>query len=311
MRGKRDQKSVQLPIPTASTRGSLLLAILLVGFFSIGSVAAMPLAVPSPATETGARTWIGPSGDPLPFTTNAEIENFLRTAKVVQMEEIPVGVTHPRKVWLEKEGIQAKACFRDVDIFQRKAVLPRKGVRKNWRDCCMFECAAYELAKLLGLNNIPPVVMREIKGTPGTLQIWVENATMETDRARQSIYPPNAWRHKMQWQVMRVFDALIYNDDRNAGNILYDSDWNVWMIDHTRAFSRISDLPKSNQIRHCERALWEKLRNLDEEEVDQRIGEYVESGELKALFKRQEKLVAYIEEQIAQRGEKQVLFSFY
>jgi hypothetical protein len=227
------------------------------------------------------------------------------------MEEIPVGVTDPRKVWLKKDGIEAKACFRDVDISQRKAVLPNKGIRKNWRDCCLFEYAAYQLARLLGLNNIPPVVMRKIKGKDGTLQLWVENAKMETDRARQSLCPPDPWRHKMQWQVMRVFDALIYNDDRNAGNILYDPDWNVWMIDHTRSFSRISDLPEPSQIKHCERNLWERLCQLDEEEVERTIGEYVQSAELKALFKRREKLIAYIENLIKQRGERQVLFSFY
>jgi hypothetical protein len=281
-----------------------------VGVFALGAAVAMPMEAENPASESSGWIWIGPSGNPLPFQTAAEVEEFLRTAEVVEMEEIPVGVTHPRKVLLEKHGIRVRACFRDVNIFQKKAVLPGKGVRTNWRDCCMFECAAYQLAKLLGLNNVPPVVMRNIKGTRGTLQIWLEKATMETDRAKQSVYPPNRWRQKMQWQVMRVFDALIYNDDRNAGNILYDSDWNVWMIDHTRSFARVSNLPEPNQIRHCERQLWEKLRSLDEDEVGERIGEYVESAELKALFKRHEKLMAYIEDQIEQRGEKQVLFSF-
>jgi hypothetical protein len=276
----------------------------------LGAASALPPQSDVPG-KAANRIWVGPDGGPLPFKSNLEIEEFLRTAMVVKMEEIPTGVTDPRKVWLEKAGIQIKACFRDVDLYERQLVLPRRGVRKHWRDCCMFEVAAYKLSKLLGLNNIPPVVIREIKGTRGTLQIWLENATMETDRVRKSIYPPNPWRHKMQWQVMRVFDALIYNDDRNAGNILYDSDWNVWMIDHTRSFSRITDLPAPNQIRHCERSLWEKIRQLDEEEVAAAIGNHLQSAELKALFKRRVKLVAHLEDQMAKRGENQVLFSFY
>ena len=85
---------------------------------------------------------------------------------------------------------------------------------------------------------------------------------------------------------MRVFDALVYNDDRNAGNILSDSAWNVWMIDHTRSFSRISDLPEPNQINDFEGNLWERLCHLDEEEVKKTIEAYVQSPELKALFKR-------------------------
>jgi len=295
MRGQRVQFTRQLA--TIIPLGAVLLV-------------AFGMAVASDAASKPV-VWMGPSGEPLPFKTYAEIEDFLRTAEIVEMEDIPVGVTHPRKVLLEKDGIQAKACFRDVDIFERKAILPNKGVKKNWRDCCMFEVAAYRLSNLLGLDNIPPVVIRKIKDTDGTLQIWLENSTMETDRAKKSINPPNAWRHKMQWQVMRVFDALIYNDDRNAGNILYDADWKVWMIDHTRSFQRISELPKPNQIRHCEKDLWAKLQKLDEEDVKEMIGEYVKSAELKALFKRHDKLVAYIEDEIAKRGEKQVIFSFY
>ena len=40
----------------------------------------------------------------------------------------------------------------------------------------------------------------------------------------------------LQLQVVRVFDELIQNRDRNQGNILWTSDWKMWLIDHTRAF---------------------------------------------------------------------------
>jgi hypothetical protein len=268
------------------------------------------LTVQAEEASKAERIWIGPDGSPLPFRTYEEVEQFLLTAEVIDMEEIPVGVTDPRRALLEKDGIQARAIFRDVDIFERQISLPNKGVRRNWRDCCMFECAAYELAKMLGLKNIPPVVMRKVKGDKGTLQIWMEQSMMETDRAKNKTKPPNAWKHKMQWQVIRVFDALIYNDDRNAGNVLYDSDWNVWMIDHTRSFARISDLPKPNLIQFCERDLWQALQSLDEEVVKERLKDYLKSGELKSMFKRREKLVAYLEDRIEQHGEKKVLFSF-
>ena len=152
MKGERNWKIVNQMETTWHQFG---VTSLVIGVLVLGAAAGVPLESNRPGAEPNVRIWIGPSGDPLPFKTNAEIEEFLRTAKVVKIEEIPVGVTDPRKVWLEKDGVLAKACFRDVDIFEKKAVLPKKGVRKNWRDCCMFECAAYELAKLLGLNNIP------------------------------------------------------------------------------------------------------------------------------------------------------------
>jgi len=194
--------------------------------------------------------------------------------------------------------------------YKKKAVLPKTGIRKNWRDSCQFECAAYALAKLLGLHNVPPVVMRTIGDTPGSLQIWLEGATMETVRAKESLYPPDMWRHKMQWEVMRVFDALIHNDDRNAGNVLYDGDWTLWMIDHTRAFPCISDLPDPIHFKYCQRTLWEKLQALDEDLLREHLGQYLESAELKALLDRRDKLVRYIQDEIERRGERQVLFAF-
>jgi hypothetical protein len=161
------------------------------------------------------------------------------------------------------------------------------------------------------VNNIPPVVMREIKGEEITLQIWLEGALMEKDRASQKKNPSNPWRHGMQWQVMHIFDALVHNDDRNAGNMLYDKDWKLWLIDHTRCFPRISDLPQNLKVKHCERNLWENLQGIDEDALEERLAPYLESAELKALFKRRTKLIKHIEELIEQRGEKRVLFSFY
>jgi hypothetical protein len=262
-----------------------------------------------PAATSDSTGWVGPDGKPLPFQSDEELKEFLRTAKVVTIEDIPTGTTKPRKVLLEKDGIQAYSVFRDVDIYQKKVTIPRRGVRKHWRDCCRFECAAYELARLLGLENIPPVVRRKIKGKKGTLQIWLENAMTEAHRSKQKLKPPDQERHQRQWQMVRVFDALIHNDDRNSGNILYDPDWSLWMIDHTRTFPRISDLPQPNLIRQCERELWEALQKLDEASVKKQLGEYLESPERKALLKRREKLIDHIQSMIEQRGEEEVLFA--
>jgi hypothetical protein len=50
---------------------------------------------------------------------------------------------------------------------------------------------------------------------------------------------------------------------------------------------------------------------LEEEVLKERLSAYLESAELRALFKRRTKLIDYIKELIEQRGERQVLFSFY
>jgi len=264
-----------------------------------------------PGATDFAKPWIGPDGETLPFRTYDEIEDFLLTADVLNQDVIPIGTTKPRKVLLEREGLRANACFRDVDIYMATAIIPGHGTRTHWRDSCEFECAAYQLAKLLGLNNIPPVVKRRIGNKEGTLQIWVENTFNEFDRAEKSLVPPDSWRYKMQWHVMALFDALIYNDDRTAANILYDQDWTMWLIDHTRSFTRISSLPEPLLFKYCERNVWNRLLNLDEGAVKEALSEYLRSQEISALLKRREELIAYFQKRIERKGEKKVLFSFY
>ena len=134
---------------------------------------------------------------------------------------------------------------------------------------------------------------------------------MENDRVEQDLEAPDPWRYRMQLEVMKVFDALVHNDDRNGGNFLYDQDWKLWLIDHGRCFPRINDLPEIMLPQFCERNLWNKLHNLDEEIVEERLGPYLESAELKSLFRRREKLIKYFEERIEKLGERRVLFSFY
>ena len=45
---------------------------------------------------------------------------------------------------------------------------------------------------------------------------------------------------------MTMFDNLIGNRDRNRGNMLRDAEWNVILLDHSRAFGVGSELPYRN-----------------------------------------------------------------
>jgi len=173
----------------------------------------------------------------------------------------------------------------------------------------MFECAAYQLSRMLGLDNVLPAVQREIEHEEGVLLIWLENSLMERRRARLNLNPPDPRRHEMQMDVLRVFDALVHNDDRNPTNIIYDPAWKLWMLDHTRCFPRVSDLPEPNQVRRCERSLWENLQNLDDEVVEQELKRYLKKAEIKALLKRREKLIRYVQDLIDKRGETAILFT--
>jgi hypothetical protein len=241
------------------------------------------------------RTWLGPDGNVLPFKNDSEILEFLRTAEVVKIKTISDGVTKPEKVLLEKDGVQMNAVFRDVDVFKRKWK-SADGLKLNFRDSCYFEIAAYEMALLLGLDSVPPVLKREIKGKDGSLQAWVEEAMTEKSRKKKDIKPPTPRFWMLQYQIMYLFDNLLFNDDRNTGNILIDRDWGLWLIDHTRAFRPVSELKNPSSIILCERSVWEKLKNLEDSVIEERIGDYLDTYEMKTLLERKQKMIEYVEE---------------
>ena len=49
---------------------------------------------------------------------------------------------------------------------------------------------------------------------------------------------------------MKMFDNFICNKDRNAGNLLVDDDWNLYLIDHSRAF--ITDKDMAVKMEHVD-----------------------------------------------------------
>lgn len=236
--------------------------------------------------------------------------DFLRTAEVVSVKSIPEGVTRPLKILLERDGFRMHAAFRHVDMY-KKQWKSADGIKLHFRDSCRFEIAAYLLGRMFSIENIPPVVDREIEGRKGTLQAWVEQAMTESLRAERQLEAPAPKRWTLQYQVMWLFDNLAYNDDRNKGNILIDSDWNLWMIDATRAFRPVSRLKSAKVIRHCERRTWDLLQAVPDAVLKQQLGPYLDSFEISALLKRRRLLVEHLQDQIRSRGEAAVLFDRY
>jgi hypothetical protein len=271
---------------------------------------ALPELAQEGTAKPASRVWIGPDGNPLPFQNEQEVLEFLRTAKVMSVRGVPRGITAPQRVLLEKGGIRAHAQINYVDEQKQFAKMPTGETVMNFRDSHLFQCAAYELARMLGLENVPPVVLRRVEGRQGSLSIWIENTMMERERRSKKIEPPDLQKWSKQIYIMRVFDNLIYNTDRTQENMLIDADWNLWMIDHTRAFRREPDLVAPEGIVQCERNLWSRLLSLNRDECRQRMKPYLGKFEIDGLLRRREKLVAWIQKLIQERGEDTVLYSY-
>ena len=95
--------------------------------------------------------------------------------------------------------------------------------------------------------------------------------------------------------MMRLFDQLISNVDRNMGNIVYTKDWRLWPIDHTRAFRKNTDLKTPSHVTRCDRQVFERLKALDRDTLKREVGKWLDDGQIKALLARRDLIVKKLE----------------
>jgi hypothetical protein len=296
------------------------LAALIAGSVALAGLAAVPMRATGPAptatnevqaaAPAGAFRFTDPDGKPLPFHSDEELLEFLRTADVKSEKHLSGGITFPTKLLLEKDGIRADAIFRDVNEERNTPVFGGGRGELFFRDSYIYEPAAYELDHMLGLDNVPPATLRKLHREKGSVQIWVEKARTDKTLKRDNILPPDPQQWNKQLQMMNVFDALIYNTDRNSGNLLVAPDWKLWLIDHTRAFRRLTSLPEGAEINQCERGMYQKLKSLDEAAVRERLKPYLSTFELDGLWKRRALILERLDKLIAEKGENRVLYTF-
>ena len=256
--------------------------------------------------------WLGADKQPLPFQSAEEMLGYLRTAEEISSKPLSTGITKARRLHLSKGGIEARVVFHHIDRNEQEVKrLVNDNVVMYLRDSFLSQAAAYEMSRMLGMKNVPPTVLRQSEGERGSAQLWIESAMTEQMRVDQELEPPDHTLWNQYYADMRVFDNLINNIDRNQGNMLVDSSWNLWLIDHTRSFGRDKALPYPEKVARCSHTLWQGLNSdWNDAEVEKRMAPYMKPKEIEALLSRRQKLVELIEKQIAERGEKKVLFNF-
>jgi hypothetical protein len=217
----------------------------------------------------------------------------------MKVQDIPVGITKPLKLLLEKDGVQARAAFRYLDE-ERKGVSVEGHHYERFHDSCRFECAAYQLAHLLGLDCVPPTVERKVEGRSGTVQIWIEGSLDETG---EGFKPPSVYAWVKQGWDRDLFDNLILNIDRNTGNVVVDPAYKMWLIDHTRAFQPVPELLDPEGLTRVNRSVWMRLKDLDDETLKKAVGRYLDGQELMCLARRRELLLEHVSALLAERGD--------
>lgn len=290
--------TARLPRSRSRRLAALATSILLVSSLVPAALAALPQE----------QTWVGDNGEPVSFADEAALLEYLRNADIVDNDKIAVGVTGPRRLVLEQNGVRVKAVFRAVDETHSRVRLPDGSFYQRLRDFSGYEVAAYEIAKMLDMDTVPPAVSRRVRSDDGTIQIWVEGTMMESERVEKGLRSPDPLSWRKQMQEVLVFDDLIGNIDRNAGNLLIDANWKVWLIDHTRAFQQGSDIKNAARIMYVRQSLFERMKELNADTIRERAGNNLDAKAVNEMMERRDKLVAHIQALVDERGAEAVLW---
>ncbi len=247
-----------------------------------------------------------PSRDTL---TQEQQEEFLRTARIKKKRETS-GSTRPSRATLADGRTTHDAQIQPVDIY--KVIYPTPlGKEINFTDSYKYNIAAYRLDKLLGLGMVPVSVERTVAGDFAAVTWWVDDVLLMTQKQwNEKTQVPHAQRSNLNKQVFcwRVFDELIYNTDRSFGNVLITNDWQIWMIDHTRAFRLHKTLKTPGDLVKCDRRLLAAMRKLNYEVLARELRPYLSKAQIKALLARRDRIVEFFDKAVAQKGEHAVLF---
>ncbi len=244
-----------------------------------------------------------------PNLSEQQMRDFLLNAKVIKHKQTSKGVTSPYRLTLTDGTITHDAAFQSIDESKPRMEFGNGKFEINFVDSYRYDIAAYELAKILGIGDMMPVtVERRWQEKTGALSWWIPTMMDEEKRLRENIQPPDPEAWNRQMHKMRVFTQLVYDTDRNLGNVLITPEWQLYMIDFTRAFRLYSDLLSPKNISNCDRKLLQSLRDLKAEEVTAKAGRYLRKPEIKAVMQRRDKLVTLVEKLVAEKGESEVLY---
>ncbi len=143
-----------------------------------------------------------------------EFEELLENAEVLSIKEIGSGANNPKRVTLRQGERTLRGLWKPI----------QRGPKEWAWESYETEVAAYKIDRMLGLDMVPPTVVKEIDGQKGSLQLWVDGCRLYED-VEGDDHETVSW--EQQISRMRVFDTVIGNWDRGQRNYMVDDEWNV------------------------------------------------------------------------------------
>ena len=261
-------------------------------------LAALPLGAQTPAPATTV---------PQVFQ-GTELEQFLTRARLGRIRELGTGVTAPQKVTLERDGVTRDAVFKTIDVFRPGLSQVGQIAEVDFQDSWQTEIPAYVLDRMLGLGMVPATVERTINGRAGSLQLWVESMVSEDGRRKQALRPPDQEAFDRLWLKMQLFDQLICNVDRHLNNVLVTKDFELRLIDHSRAFRPTITLRDPALLTRFSRSMLDAIGKLELKDMQKRLRPYLVDRQIQALMKRRDAILALAKERVAASGEGAVIY---
>ncbi len=236
-------------------------------------------------------------------------ETFLKKARIVSVKDLGVGVTLPKKLTLEMDGVTRNAVFKSIDDSKGRIATYAKGPAEvAFQDSWQCEIPGYVVDMIIGLGWVPATVERTVNGKTGSVQLWIQSRFSEAERNNQGVSPPDSVRWRRNVLKMRLFDELIYNVDRHANNVLITEDFDLRLIDHSRAFRPYEKLKSPEMLTQFSRELLEGLKKLEYQDLRKKVGRYLQNGQIQALIKRRDLILALADKLVKERGEAAVLY---
>jgi hypothetical protein len=276
--------------PLATLRLSPVLGAAIAAFCVLGQAAVVrSQAQAVPATPPA-------SAAPLPTpASDSEIEQFLLKGEVRRTRGVGKGITGSLRATMEFGSLTHDAHIQIIDE-QKREFRSTQGTEFNFRDSWEFNIAAYKVDRLLGFRLVPVSVERRFRNNRAAYTWWIDDVQMdEGERLKKKLNAPDPVLWNEEMQLVRLFDQLIANTDRNLGNLVITNAWTIWAIDHTRAFRTSDTLKTPGNIARCDRAIFERLKALDKATLKREVGSYLQNWEIDALLKRRDAIVTMIE----------------
>ena len=244
-----------------------------------------------------------------PVLSKEEMRHFLLTAKVVASTQTQKGTTNPYRLTLSDGKLTHDASFQAIDEHRPIREFANGTREINFVDSYKYNIAGFVLSELLGVDDMVPMyVERTWNGRRGAIGWWLPVTMDEADRQKRKLAAPDLERWNEQMYRIRVFDALIYDNDINLTNVLIGANWKIYRVDFSRAFRLSPTVRDARDLVMCDRQLLAKLKALDAAEVAAKTRPFLTQRELQALMARRDQIVAIFERFVRDKGEAAVLY---